>query len=91
MAPIAQMDPSAMDIVDTEAWGRELADIDGVPMKVLLSPEAVKAKREGRAANQEIQQAAEVAPQFGAALDSMASAQAQAQAAGPTVPLPLAA
>jgi len=91
MAPIAQMDPSAMDIVDTEAWGRELADIDGVPMKVLLSPEQVQKKRDSRAANQNMEQAAAMAPAAGKALESMASAQAMATAAGPTLPMPLAA
>jgi hypothetical protein len=91
MAPIVQLDPSAMDIIDVEAWGRELADIDGVPMKVLLSPEAVQAKRDGRAQAQQMDQAATVAPQLASAAESMANAQATAQAAGPSLPMPMAA
>lgn len=91
MLPIAQLDPSAMDIVDTEAWGRELADIDGVPMKVLLTPEAVQEKREGRAQQQQVDQATTAAPAMGQALESLTQAQVNAQSAGPALPLPLAA
>lgn len=88
MAPIAELDPTALDIVDTEAWGRELAEIDGVPLKVLLSPDKVAAKRASRAQAQQAQQAIEAAPALAAAAESMTNAQATATAAGPMLPLP---
>lgn len=91
MVPMAQVDPSALDVVDTEAWGRELAEINGVPMKVLLSPDAVAAKREGRAQAQQVEQmvaAAPAAADASQAVRNIVEAQAVAQSAGP-MPLPM--
>lgn len=49
IAPIANVDPTVMDIFDSEAVVRELADINGVPAKLIRSPEAIAAKRQGDA------------------------------------------
>lgn len=93
MAPMAEVDPSAMDVVDTEAWGRELAAINGVPLKVLLSPDAVAAKRENRAQQEQVNQLATAAPaaaDASTAVKNMVEAQTIARSA-PPMPLPMSA
>lgn len=91
MAPIAQLDPTALDIVNTEEWGRELAEINGVPLKVLYSPDQVKQRREQRQERAQMATAVEAAPALSQAAKNMADAQVTAQQAGPALPIPLAA
>ena len=48
VTPLANIDPGVLDTFDYDAVVRELAEINGVPMKVLRSKEAVQQIRERR-------------------------------------------
>lgn len=54
LAPFAQVDPTVFEVFDTEALPRELADINGVPAKVLLTPEKLAEKRGAREQRQQM-------------------------------------
>lgn len=84
LAPIAQVDPSVYDVFDSKELAYELADIHGVPKKVLRSREQIEqraAEREQAAATQQLLAGAETAA---GAAESLGKA---AQAAG-SVALP---
>lgn len=74
--PLAETDPSVLDPFDLEAASREIAEINGVPAKVMRSPEAVQAMREGRQQQQELTAAIEAAPAVSAAAANLAKLQA---------------
>jgi hypothetical protein len=60
LTPLAQIDPGVLDIFDPEETARTLADINGVPAKVLRSPEelaALKAQKAQAAQAQALVQA----------------------------------
>jgi len=61
LIPIANIKPDVLDVFDDDELARELADINGVPARVLRSKEEVAGIREERAAQQEAAMAAEVA------------------------------
>lgn len=91
MAPLAQVrGPEVYDVVDPEAWGRELAEIDGVPLKVLRSPQAVADARMQRDQAQTIAGGAEVAATASQAVRNIAEAQAKATSVPPQALLPIA-
>ena len=70
MTPLAQIDPTVLDIIDTDASARGLAETLGVRASWLVSPEALKAKRDQRAQAQQAEQLLAAAPVAGkAALD----------------------
>jgi len=74
VTPLAQFDPGVLDVFDSVEIARELADINGVPPKVLRSPEAVQAMKDGRAQQEEaaaLLQAAPVAADVAANLTKM--------------------
>jgi hypothetical protein len=48
LLPMAQVDPTIMDAVDTDAYAQELALIRGVSRRILRSPEAILGIREAR-------------------------------------------
>lgn len=78
IAPLAQVDPSVMLIVDTEKAARMLFDVNGAPASILRSDEDVTALKEAKAqqaAEREMLAAAPVAAQ---AAKDMASAQSMA-------------
>lgn len=80
MAPLAQIDPSVMDLFDSEEIGRTLAEINGMPAKLLKSKEdmeAIKEQKMQAAQASALLQAAETA---GSAAQSFANAGAMAQA-----------
>jgi len=64
ITPLAQIDATVMQVFDPEAIVRELASINGVPQRVLRSPEVIagmKAQASQAAAAQQLLQAAPVA------------------------------
>lgn len=87
LAPIAQVDPSVYDVFDTEALPRELADINGVPAKVLRTEEAMKALKEGKQQALMQQQMLAAAPVAASAAKDLS----QAAATAASVPQPIAA
>lgn len=62
LTPWSQIEPGVLDAFDPEATARELAEINGVPVKVMRSPEDVQAMKEGRASQQQAAQLLEAAP-----------------------------
>ncbi len=68
VAQLAQTDPTALDVFDSEQAVREHGEATGIPPKVLRSPEAVAAIREARAKNEAQQQAAQNVPGIASAL-----------------------
>jgi hypothetical protein len=78
LAPMAQLDPGVYDVFDTEALPRELAEINGVPAKVLRDPDALKKVKEQKAQAAAMQQMLAAAPVAADAANSMAQAAATA-------------
>jgi hypothetical protein len=78
IAPLAQIDPSVMDVFDPEAVARELADINGVPAKVMRSAEKMKALNDQKAQAAQAQQLLEAAPVAASTAKDLAQAQALA-------------
>lgn len=76
LTPLAQIDPSVLDVFDTEMVARELSEINGVPAKVLRSPEAIKAMKEGRAQQAEAAALLEAAPSVTSAAANLVKLQA---------------
>lgn len=75
IAPLAQIDPKVMMIFDPEQVARELADINGVPAKVLRSPEDIKAIDDQAAQAQQAQQLLAAAPVASGVVKDLAQAQ----------------
>jgi hypothetical protein len=82
IAPLAQMDPSVMDVFDTHVAARELAEINGVPAKIIRDEDTLKALKEQRATDAQAAQLLEAAP----AISQTAANLAKLQAAGGLVP-----
>lgn len=61
--PIAAVDPSVMDNFDFDEITRVLSDVNGVPQRILKSPEDIDAQRQARAQQQQMQQMLDAAPQ----------------------------
>jgi len=76
LTPFAQINPEVMDIFDPDALAQLTAEVSGVPMPVLRSPDEVAALREQRAQQQQAAQMAEIAPQMAGAVKDIAKAQA---------------
>ena len=74
LAQLAEVIPDIMDTVDSDAVARELADITGVPAKVLQSKGKVKEARERRQQQQEQLAAAEQAQMDGQAAEATGKA-----------------
>ena len=81
VTPLAQIDPRVMMIFDPEQVARELADINGVPAKVMRSPEKLKAMEDQQAQAAQAQQLLEAAPVVGGVVKDLAQAQALAGSA----------
>lgn len=75
IAPLAQIDPKVMMIFDPEQVARELAEINGVPAKVLRTPEDIKALDEQAAQAQQAQALLQAAPVAASAVKDLAQAQ----------------
>ena len=61
--PIAAVDPSVMDNFDFDEITRVLADVNGVPQRILKPAQEIEAARQGRSQQQELQSALAAAPQ----------------------------
>lgn len=62
LMPMAQLDPSVMDIVDGDAYGRRLFEAHGAPADIIRDPKLVAQIRQQRAEQAEAAQLAQAAP-----------------------------
>ena len=83
ITPLAQIDPKVMMVFNPEAVARELAEINGVPVKVLRSKEQIAAMEEQQAEASQAAQLLEAAPVVGSTVKDLAQAQSLASAAPP--------
>jgi hypothetical protein len=84
LAPLMQIDPSAVEIVDIEATARILAEVNGMPSRGLRDKKQMEAIREGRREQAEVQTMLQAAPVAASAAKDIAMAQQLArQAPGP--------
>ncbi len=74
IAPIAQVDPTIMDAVNTDAVAQELALARNVPRTVVRSPEEISAIRQERKMAQDAMAAAEIAKPMSEAVKNLAQA-----------------
>jgi hypothetical protein len=88
--PMAQIDPQILDIFDSEAMIRELAEINGVPAKVLRSPEQMEERKAGRAQEAQAQQLLQAAPVASSVIKDMVSIQSTARNSPQPLALPAA-
>lgn len=86
LAPLAQMDPTVIDVLDPEMAARVMADVNGAPSKVMRSEKRVQALREGRAQQQQMQTALAAAPVAASAAKDLAAAQQIARQAPGALP-----
>jgi hypothetical protein len=75
VTPLAQADPSVMDIFNAEEIGPGLADINGVPSKWIRTKDELAALKQGRAQAQQAQQLLAAAPGVGSAIKDISQAQ----------------
>lgn len=76
VAPLAQIDPSIMEIFDAEGIARELADINGMPAKVLRTKEEMAQIKANKNQEMQAQQLLQAAPVLSGAAKDLAAAQA---------------
>lgn len=85
IAPLAQIDPSVMMVFDPQAVARELADINGVPQKVMRTPEQIAAMQQAQAQQAQAAALLQAAPIVSGAAKDLAQAQSLAGASPPQV------
>lgn len=73
--PLAQVDPTALDALDTDAVVQEMALYRGTPRRIIRSTEEIIALRESRQQAQAAQQMVEVAKPASEAIKNLATAQ----------------
>lgn len=78
VVPLAQIDPGVMDIFRPDEIARELAEINGVPAKILRSKEEVAMIKEEQAQAAEAQQLLAAAPVAASTAKTLAETQALA-------------
>jgi hypothetical protein len=81
MTPLAQVDPTVMDLFIPEDIGRQLAEINGMPSKLLRTKEQMDALKGQRAQAAQAQQLMAAAPVVSESMRNMAQAQALAASA----------
>jgi len=62
LAPLAASQPDIFDVFDGDALAQFAAEVNGVPQKVLNTPEEIEQMRQGRAASQQLQGLLDAAP-----------------------------
>jgi hypothetical protein len=82
-AGMAQFDPSILQMFDIEEAMRILADIRGVPAKIMHSKEEVAAMKQQQAQQAQMQQLLQAAPVVASSAKDMAQAQQYASSASP--------
>ena len=80
IAPLAQIDPNVMKIFDPTMVARELAEINGVPAKVMRSTEDLKAIEDQQAQASQAQQLLAAAPVASGVVKDLAQAQSMSGA-----------
>jgi hypothetical protein len=83
LAPLAQIDPNVMMVFDPAAVARELAEINGVPVKVMRTKDQIAAMQEEQASAMQAQQLLAAAPVVGKTVKDLAQAQTLAGNAPP--------
>ena len=86
ISPLAQIDPSVMMVFDPQAIARELAEINGVPAKVLRSPEDVQAMKDQQAQAAQAQQLLQAAPVISSSVKDLSQAASMAGAGAQQLP-----
>lgn len=81
IAPLAQVDPSVLMVFNPQAIAREMADINGVPAKVLRTEEEVQALKDQEAQASQAQALLQAAPVVSTSIKDLAQAQAMAGSA----------
>lgn len=79
LAPFAQLDPSILDVFNTDKLGRLTAEVSGVPTSVLNSPDDVVAIRQQRAQQEQAANVVGAAQPLAGALKDVAQANALLQ------------
>lgn len=79
--PLAQIDPGVLDVFNPVEISRELAEINGVPAKVLRSAEEIAAIKQQQAQAQQAQMLLQAAPVAAQSAKNFAEAQSIASAA----------
>ena len=79
LAPFANLDPTVLDVFNTDRLGRLTAEVSGVPTSVLNSPEEVQAMRAARAQESQTAAAVAAAQPLAGALKDVAQAGALAR------------
>lgn len=75
VTPLAQIDPSVLDRFKLDEAAAEIAEINGVPAKIMRSAEDAQAMKDGRAQAQQAQQLIDAAPSVTAAAANMTKMQ----------------
>jgi Bacteriophage head to tail connecting protein len=86
ITPLAQIDPKVMMIFNPEAVARELADINGVPAKVMRSSDEIKAMEDAQAQAAQAQQLLAAAPVASGVVKDLAQAQSMAGSSSQQAP-----
>lgn len=86
-AGIAQFDPSVLQMFDIEEAMRTIAEIRGVPAKIIKSTEEIAAMKAAQAQQQQLQQVLQAAPIAAQTAKDFAQAQQAATSAGPAANL----
>ena len=81
LAPLAQIDPRVMMVFDPEKTARELADINGVPAKVMRTPDQIKDMEDQQAQAAQAAQLLQAAPVASGVVKDLAQAQSMAGSA----------
>lgn len=82
---VAQFDPSVVKLFNTQEAMRELADINGMPAKLLYTKDEMAEINAADAQQQQIAQLLQAAPVAGQAAESFAKANVLANQSGPSV------
>lgn len=83
LAPLAQTNPEVLDIFDPTGTGLELAEINGVPSRVLRSMEQIMAVRDQRQKDMDAQKSVMAAESMAKTQQHVAKAQELTQSAQP--------
>lgn len=78
VSQIAQFDPSALSIIKYGEVVRQLADINGMPLSLLLTEQEEQQVKEAQAQQQQLNNLLNAAPNIATAADKLASAQQKA-------------
>ena len=74
LIPSAQLNPGVLDIINWEAYSRELADAMGTTPKILYSPKEMEEMRQAKAQQQQAQQMMEAAEPASKAIKNLSDA-----------------